>query len=285
MPELPEVEVLVRQLEPLLRGRTVRGVRVQRAKVLRPTREADLVRALIGSRFAGLERRGKYLVFTLRPPRGDAPFRLLGHLGMTGRMYCLSADAPLPKHVAVVLDLGTRRLVFEDTRYFGRLTLDLAALETLGPEPLSPRFTIAGFANALQRSRQPIKVKLLDQTVVAGVGNIYASEALYRARLSPKLPARALDPQQIQRLWSGVRRVLRLAITWGSTVPLNLSGSGQGLFYYGLQPGAPDTYEERLHVYDRNGQPCERCGTQIRRIIQAARSTYYCPRCQTAARR
>ena len=284
MPELPEVEVLARHLEPLLRRKTVRGVLVQRARVLRPTTETGLARALIGSRFAGLERRGKYLVFTLRPRGQGAPFRMLGHLGMTGRMFCLPSKNPLPKHAAVVLDLGACRFVFEDTRYFGRLTLDLSALEILGPEPLGGHFTVSDFARALKRSGQAIKVKLLDQSLLAGVGNIYASEALYGARVSPLRPAGRVSRRQVRRLWSAIRRVLRTAIDRGSTVPLNWSGGGRGLFYYGLASGAGSHYEERLRVYDREGQPCGRCGARIRRITQAARSTYYCPRCQGSRR-
>jgi len=284
MPELPEVEVLARHLEPLLRGRTIRAVRVHRARVLRPTREPELARSLSGSRFVRLERRGKYLVFTLRPRPPGASFRFLAHLGMTGRMYCLPSKAALPRHAAVTFDLGAERLVFEDTRYFGRLTLDLSALAALGPEPLLESFTAAGFARTLQRSRQAIKVRLLDQAVVAGVGNIYASEALFRARLSPTLPASRLRLAQVRRLRSSIRRVLRAAIAWGSTVPLNWAAGQSGLFYYGLAPGAPNSYEERLRVYDREGRPCDRCGSRIRRIAQAGRSTYYCPRCQRGTR-
>jgi formamidopyrimidine-DNA glycosylase len=283
MPELPEVEVLVCHLKPLLRGRVIRAVEVRRAKSLRPTREIAFTRALIGSRFLGLERRGKYLVFTLRPRPPGEPFRLLGHLGMTGRMYGLTTPCPLPRHTVVALDLGAFRFVFEDTRYFGRLTLSLSALKALGPEPLGSRWTVPVFARALQRSRQPIKIKLLDQGVLAGVGNIYACEALHRARLAPTLPSRCLSRAQVTRLRSAIRWVLRTAIDRGSTVPLDWAGAGRGgWFYYGLAPGAPDVRGERLHVYDREGEPCRRCGTRIRRITQAARSTYYCPRCQAS---
>jgi len=133
----------------------------------------------------------------------------------------------------------------------------------------------------LKRSRQAIKIKLLDQTVVAGVGNIYASEALFRARLSPKRAANRLTPKQIKRLWRAIREVLAGAIRGGSTVPLNFGGGkSDGLFYFGRAPGAPDFYEERLRVYDREGRPCLKCRRLIKRITQAARSTYYCPRCQ-----
>ena len=284
MPELPEVEVLVRHLAPLLGGRTVRGVRVHRAKVLAPTSTREFTQALLGAKFCGLTRRGKYLLFTLRPAKRAEPRTLLGHLGMTGRMYLLPAKAPLPRHTAVALNLGRWNFVFEDTRYFGRLTLDLRALENLGPEPLGVEFTVEQFAEALARSAQAIKVKLLDQSLVAGVGNIYASEALFRAGVAPAKPARSLGEARIARLWRAIRGVLGEAIACGSTVPLNYAGRGarDGLFYFGRALDAPDYYQERLRVYDRAGQPCTTCGSLIKRRVQAARSTYYCPRCQRA---
>jgi formamidopyrimidine-DNA glycosylase len=282
MPELPEVEVLVRHLAPSLRHRRVRWVVVNRPRVLRPMSVATLRRRLVGRTFLEARRRGKYVLFTLRGGRQDGPVRLLGHLGMTGRMYLQPATAPLPRHAAVVLGLGRRLFVFEDTRYFGRLTLDLKPVATLGPEPLEPAFTTNALAATLRRSRQPIKVKLLDQSVVAGLGNIYASEALFRARLAPQRPARDLTRPEMTRLRRAIRQVLTEAIRWGSTVPLDWAGTGarEGLFYYGRAAGTTDYYEERLRVYDRAGRPCLRCRAPIRRIAQAGRSTYYCPRCQ-----
>lgn len=247
-----------------------------------PTSTRKFAAALCGGRFSGLTRRGKYLLFKLRKPGRRELLNLVGHLGMTGRMYVLPSKARLPRHAAVVLDLGREKFVFEDTRYFGRLKLDTNALRRLGPEPLEAEFTVKQFAQALGRSRQPVKVKLLDQSLLAGVGNIYASEALFRAGLAPTRPARRLTGAQVKRLWRAVRAVLREAIACGSTVPLNFTGEGasDGLFYFGRAPGAPDYYEERLRVYDRAGQPCPACGTAIRRRVQAARSTFYCPRCQ-----
>jgi formamidopyrimidine-DNA glycosylase len=284
MPELPEVEVLVGHLAPLLEGRTIRAVQVHRAKVLAPTSSRTFTRALIGAKFCGLTRRAKYLLFTLRQAGQAEPRIMVGHLGMTGRMYLLPAEARLPRHAAVVLNLGRQNFIFEDTRYFGRLTLDLRALEHLGPEPLGVGFTVKQFADALSRSAQAIKVRLLDQSLLAGVGNIYASEALFRAGIAPTLPAQRLRKAQVQKLWRAIRAVLREAIACGSTVPLNYAGQGtrDGLFYFGRTPGAPDYYEERLRVYDRAGQPCPECGTAIKRQVQAARSTFYCPRCQRA---
>lgn len=282
MPELPEVEVLVRHLAPLVEGRVIRRIEVRRAKVLRSTSVTRFKRTLQGARFEGLSRRGKYLLFTLRPRGADGPLTLVGHLGMTGRFYLAQPGQPPPKHAAVVLGLNGADLVFEDTRYFGRLTLDLTPLRQLGPEPLGPEFTLAYLLHALKRSAQPIKVKLLDQSLVAGIGNIYASESLFRARISPRRAARRLEPDHVRRLWRAIRAGLAEAIAWGSTVPLNFGNGGQrdGLFYFGRAADAPDYYAEGLRVYDRAGRPCSRCGTPIKRIVQGARSTFYCPRCQ-----
>lgn len=281
MPELPEVEVLVRHLAPRLRNRVIRAVRVHRERVIRPTPRDQLERTLRGARFFSVSRRGKFVRFRLHGPDGRGRFDLLGHLGMTGRMYLLPARSPLPRHVAVTLDLGREWLVFEDTRYFGRLTLDRQPLAALGPEPLSPNFAAGPFWQALRSSRQPIKVKLLDQSLVAGLGNIYASEALFAARLSPRRAARTLTRAEGQRLWRAVRAVLRRAIRFGSTVPLDWAGAeGDRLFYYGRASETASFYEEKLMVYGRTGQPCRRCRTPIRRIVQAGRSTFYCPACQ-----
>lgn len=282
MPELPEVEVLVRHLHPLVCGRTIRAVAVRRARVLAPTSIPQLQRTLRGARFAGLSRRGKYLLFELRPPGRRRPFILVGHLGMTGRMYLIPRRAPLPKHAAVVLDLGREHFIYEDSRYFGRLTLDTRSLARMGPEPLSEEFTAVNFGTALARSRRAIKVKLLDQSLVAGVGNIYASEALFRAGIAPQLPARKLSLVQVKSLRHAIRKVLGEAIRFGSTIPLHHGEKrkGEELFYFGRAAGAADYYTERLRVYDRKGLPCPRCQTAIQRIVQAARSTFYCPACQ-----
>lgn len=284
MPELPEVEVLVRHLDPLLRNRTVRGVLVRRERVIRPTPAVQLQRKLKGAAFQGVSRRAKFLVFNLTPSNGGIVC-VLGHLGMSGRMYLQPKSACLPKHAAVILDLGTDNFIFEDTRYFGRFTLDSAPLQGLGPEPLDPSFCPEQLAPSLNKSKQPIKVKLLDQRTVAGIGNIYASEALFRARISPRKAARKLKSKQIAALCCTIRQVLEEAIAFGSTVPLNFPGGRQrtdDLFYYGSQPSAenPRSYEERLLVYDREGQPCVNCAVPIRRIVQAARSTFFCPHCQ-----
>lgn len=281
MPELPEVEVLVRHLAPLLPNRKIQDVDVRRGRIILPTTSEEFSQKLKGATFVEVSRRAKYLLFKMRDRKAKS-FLLLGHLGMTGRMYLSPAKKPLPKHAAVVFKLGAENFIFEDTRYFGRLTLDVSALESLGPEPLSDDFTVESFAQGLQRSTQAIKVKLLDQSLIAGVGNIYASEALFRAGISPRLAARKLKPPQIAKLRETIRETLFEAVAFGSTIQLSYSGEdkGDGLFYYGSAPETPDFYEERFNVYDRAGQPCKVCGTPIKRIVQAARSTFFCPHCQ-----
>jgi formamidopyrimidine-DNA glycosylase len=299
MPELPEVEVLVRHLAPLLKGKTIRAVTVHREKVIRPDSARKLERQLVGAKFLGVERRAKFLVFTLsRPSRQTSPVgkrgalplpagsrthvTLLGHLGMTGRMYLQPAKAPLPRHAAVSFDLGRTRFVYEDTRYFGRLTTDLSVLDSLGPEPFADAFSPEYLATELKRFAQAIKVKLLDQSLVAGIGNIYASEALFRAGISPRKAAHRLKKAQVGRLHATIQEVLREAIDCGSTIPLDFAGTAKrnGLFYYGQIEESSAYYQERLLVYDRVAQSCTICRTPIRRIVQAARSTYFCPNCQ-----
>jgi formamidopyrimidine-DNA glycosylase len=281
MPELPEVEVLAHHLRPLLHGKTIRGVTVRRAKVLTPTSPQEFRRAVLRATFTGLSRRGKYLLFQLKSRNTGDRLTILGHLGMTGRMFLAGKHKRLPAHAAVVFDLGGENFIYEDTRYFGRLTLDDSVVEKLGPEPLSRDFRPGSFARALKRSRQAIKVKLLDQRMVAGIGNIYASEALFRARLSPRRSANRLTRRQVKRLRVAVREVLLEAIRCGSTVPLNFGEAGSdGFFYFGRAPETPDFYGERLRVYDREGRPCPNCRSPIKRMTQAARSTFYCARCQ-----
>lgn len=281
MPELPEVEVLKRHLAEHLPGRIIRKVQVFHPKVIRPHRPAELGRVLAGCCLEGVARRGKYLLFFLGAPHHQK-LTLVGHLGMTGRFYLADRKGQLPAHAVVSLLLDQQQLVFEDPRRFGRLTLDTTSVERLGPEPLDNQFTAQHLQKRLAGSRQAIKVRLMDQRVVAGVGNIYASEALWRARISPRKRAGQLSREECQRLWRALRATLREAIACGSTIPLDFAGreSGQRLFYYGASETAGGHYQERLRVYDGEGQPCRRCGAKIRRAKQGGRSTFWCPGCQ-----
>lgn len=280
MPELPEVEVLCRHLAPRARGRKIIDVRVFKPRVIKPLSARTFRAALRGARILTVTRRAKYLCFSLR--RKERTFPLLGHLGMTGRMYFLPVGAVLPRHGAVVLRLPQEWLVFEDARQFGRMKLDDTPLAALGPEPFAAAFTVASLRSRLGDSRQPIKVRLLHQTVVAGLGNIYSSEVLFRARIDPRRKTNALANGEIARLHRAIRRVLSEAIARGSTMPLDFSGQAgrDGLFYFRARADSGGNYEERLQVYDREGQPCTRCRQPIRRVIQAARSTFFCAGCQ-----
>ena len=280
MPELPEVEVLARHLNEVTRGKTIGAVTVHRSKIIRPTSMVALGKALQGTKICKVTRRGKYLLFNLKAPRMPN-IELVGHLGMTGRMYMQPRKRALPKHTAVSFSCGRETFVFEDTRYFGRLTLDASAIKALGPEPLTDAFDGSVLFDGLRNCRQAIKPKLLDQSLVAGVGNIYASEALWRAGISPRRMARRLTQAQCRQLAKTICEVLVEAIDFGSTVPLGFDGGGEqdGLFYYGAAEGSTG-FEERLRVYDREGDPCDNCGGAIRKIVQAGRSTYFCGGCQ-----
>ncbi|MBL9134610.1 MAG: bifunctional DNA-formamidopyrimidine glycosylase/DNA-(apurinic or apyrimidinic site) lyase [Verrucomicrobiales bacterium] len=286
MPELPEVEVLARHLRPQLIGRRIRSVLVRHPRVVRPNDPAHLTETLRGATLKALRRRGKFLLFDLSRDGRSGTVPLVGHLGMTGRLYlCPGLDAARRiQHLTVALDLGDQALVFEDPRRFGRFTLDTTSVEALGPEPDDPHLTPESLRRALDGSRQSIKVKLLDQTVLAGVGNIYASEALHLAHLSPRRAAGRLSLPEAKRLLQAIRKVLLDAIRLGGSLPLDLDGHGtsDGLFYYGGSPDTPVAADaERFRVYDRAGCPCPDCGSRIRRLLQAGRSTYFCPSCQT----
>ncbi len=287
MPELPEVEILVRHLAPLVKNRKILGVQVRRARVLGNLSPRSLARKLRGATFRDVRRRGKYLLFQLTSPPDSAPFLLVGHLGMTGRMYLSPAKSPLARHAAVVLNLGRQNFIFEDTRYFGRFTLDNSRLGKLGPEPLDSAVPPEEFKRGLARSTQSVKLRLLDQALVAGVGNIYASEALFHAKVSPLTPARRLDAAQVERIWHAIRQTLTGAIEKGGSIPLDFSGTGKRdeVFYYGQYPRASEQPSEQFAVYDREGLPCYHCGSLIERLVQGARSTYFCPRCQGSERR
>lgn len=257
MPELPEVEYAVQQLRAAVLGRRIARLRVLHPALMRrlPPAQAD---AVAGRMIAGIERRGKHQLLHL-----DDGAVLVVHFRMTGEWHLdRSADAE-PPFARAIFDLtdGTR-LTLSDPRALATVALHErgdAALPVLGPEPFDPAFTAASLGAALARRRGAIKPALLDQRVVAGLGNIYAAEALWEARISPRARARSLSAERRARLVRAIRAVLRRAA-----------------------PGRyrPDAGGARWRVYDRAGMPCPRCGARIRRIVQAGRSTYYCPRCQ-----
>lgn len=279
MPELPEVESVRRQLAPLVEGRTVRAV----ARDPYPSRRLGDVARAVGGRIGPVVRRGKFLLAPLDGPPPH-PSELVLHLGMTGILRVLAADDPSghpggpDPHVRVRLELdyGTA-LVLRDARRFGRVDVvdpgdrsRLPTLAALGPEPLEDAFDPGAFAAALARRGAPVKARLLDQRLVAGVGNIYADEALWRARIHPA--ARRVGRERALRLHAAVREVLAAAV----------AREGTTFRDYRLVNGASGRYLTELDAYGRAGRPCRRCGATLRASTVAQRGTVHCPACQRA---
>lgn len=259
MPELPEVEVATRVLRAATVGRTIARVHRWHDATRRSLPDVDAAR-VVGRRVAAVERHGKHQVLAL-----DDGTALHAHFRMNGDWHVGSIDAAPERFARAALDLDDgSRISLVDSRALATLSRhddSAAALPPLGPDPTDASFDAAVLRAALRARRGPIKPVLLDQRVVAGVGNIYAAEALWRARISPRVAANTVSPARLARLAAAMRDVLQEAIA---------------------APGRYSTGEARvaMHVYGREGEPCTRCNATIRRIVQAGRSTYYCPRCQ-----
>jgi formamidopyrimidine-DNA glycosylase len=274
MPELPEVEHVVRALRRAVLGRRILAVELRLPRLLLGSSAASLKRKLRGARIDAINRRGKYIVIEF-----DNQQLLLVHLRMTGKFICVGSDMPLPPYAHVVFYLDDdRRLVFCDMRQFGRMRLlnekalhALPQIEALAPEPLTDDFTLAYLLDTLARSRRSLKQLLLDQTRILGLGNIYASEALFLARINPLKTANSLSNSRALRLHQAIRDILQEAINAGSTLRIDLTEANGS--YFG-------TTERFWRVYERAGEPCVNCGTRIRRVVQGGRSTYFCPKCQ-----
>lgn len=273
MPELPEVEHVVRALGRAVKGRRIIAAELKERKIAPNNSPAGFDRKLRDTVIQGVGRRGKYILIELSSGKV-----LMVHLRMTGKFLCLSGAADPPyAHVVFYLD-DDRRLVFCDMRKFGRMRIVAAhrlhasrEISALAPEPLSEEFSLEHFRSVLSRSRRSLKQLLLDQTRVLGLGNIYAGEALFLARISPFAVASTLSKQRALRLHSSIRRVLQEAIDCGSTLQIDLEDGDWD--YAG-------TLERFWRVYEREGEPCMNCGARIKRVVQGGRSTYFCPRCQ-----
>jgi len=268
-----------RQLAPLVIGRTIIGTE----RDPYPARRIGPLSRAVGGRITDVVRRGKFLLLPLDRSRPDTAVELIIHLGMTGIIRVLEQDDPSgqvdapAQHVRVrlVLDDG-RALVLRDARRFGRVTVvdpgdytrDAPTLATLGPEPLTDAFTVAGFAAGLAGSRAGVKARLLDQRLVAGVGNIYADESLWRSRIHPA--SRRVGAARAARLHTAVRDVLAAAV----------EREGTSFRDYQLVNGQSGRYLTELDAYGRAGLPCRRCSTTLRAAVIAQRGTTYCPRCQ-----
>jgi formamidopyrimidine-DNA glycosylase len=273
MPELPEVETVRRQLEPALVGRRFARVSIDDPRLVRPYEPAEVAAELEGEHVAAVERRGKYLIVRFESGRV-----LLIHLRMTGSLLC-APNGSLPddphRRAVVNLDDGSD-VAYRDVRRFGTwLLLEPEEAEPylaarVGEEPLDTLFTAARLGERLAGRRTSLKAALLDQRTLAGMGNIYVDEALWRARLNPLRPAAGLDRNELRRLHRGIRAALEHG----------LARQGSTLRDYRLPDGSGGSMQDEFRVYGRRHEPCDRCGTPIARAQVAGRTTWFCPTCQ-----
>jgi formamidopyrimidine-DNA glycosylase len=276
LPELPEVETVAADLRPHLVGRTVIACDIRFPTIVRHPEPARFEAELTGRRIEAVSRRGKYLLHHL--DCGTDPLLLVVHLGMTGQWRYVRAEEPEPDHLHAVMALDDgHQLRYRDTRRFGRLLLgtetELVAarkLPRLGPEPVGPAFTATDLYRRLHPRRAPLKALLLDQMVVAGVGNIYADEACFRARVRPDRPGSSLSRPAVARLRDALSGLLQEAI----------ANRGSSVDTYRDAWGEMGDQQHLLQVYGRGGQPCLRCGRPLSVVRLAGRTTVYCRRCQ-----
>jgi formamidopyrimidine-DNA glycosylase len=299
MPELPEVEHVVRALRRVVVGRRIVASEIRLPKLISPSKRSQFNRKLKGLTITGVSRRGKFILIELdnsaalphgratdtsgrqcEKPAHQQGLVLVVHLRMTGKFISLPPEEPLPKHAHAIFYLDNeRRLVFRDQRQFGVMKLVATSrlsktkgISLLAPEPLSDEFSTEYLEQVLSRSRRTLKTLLLDQTKVVGLGNIYAAEALFRAGINPFKISAELSTKRTARLHAGIRDVLDEAMSHSSTSRIDLNnpnGSSYG-----------EAFEHFWQVYEREGEPCFICGARIRRITHGGRSTYWCPRCQ-----
>jgi formamidopyrimidine-DNA glycosylase len=274
MPELPEVETVRRTLAPAVGAKILavwdsgKGLHMRRKPPRKPLQQ------LVGATLTSMRRHGKYLLLDT-----DTPYTLLIHLGMTGRVLISPAGSVRPKHTHLVLDLGDRELRFIDARRFGQIDIverarerEHPGLAILGPDPLVHGIDVVAFTAAAKKKKTTLKSFVLDQSVLAGVGNIYASEALWKAKLRPTTRAYKLTPQAAKRLAEAIDEVLHHALTNGGTT----------LSDFVAADGAEGDNADYLWVYGRAGEKCLRCKKSvIRRAVHQGRATYFCPTCQT----
>jgi formamidopyrimidine-DNA glycosylase len=275
MPELPEVELVSRYLDAIVRGRVILGAALLRERLAPDSTVSEFSRMLSGTKIDRVGRRGKHILIHLNNGR-----TLIVHLRMSGRFSLLDLESEDPKFThAVFCFADGERLVFDDQRHFGLMKIvetarlhEAKEIAKLAPEPLSEDFSIAYFRRALAASGRSLKEVLLDQTKVCGLGNIYAAEAMFAAGVDPRIPARALSTYRAARLHRSIRAVLREAIRHSAdrtVVPDDMEDS----YFKG---GNPDGW----YVYGRENKPCLNCKASIIRLKQGGRSTFYCPRCQ-----
>jgi formamidopyrimidine-DNA glycosylase len=273
MPELPEVETVRRRLAPGLEGRRFEQVEITDARLTRPHDPFEVARELEGERVTKVDRRGKYLIVRFESGRA-----LLVHLRMTGSLRHAAAgklQVDAHRRAVVKLDDGSD-VAYRDVRRFGTwLLLEPSEVDTyidarVGREPLEDAYKAKHLAEKLEKRRAPIKAAILDQRTVAGVGNIYADEALWRAQVHPLTPANELTPDEVKAVHKGIR----------SSLQAGVRRQGSTLRDYKLPDGSSGTAQDKFKVYGRAGHPCERCGTPIDKIRAGGRGTWYCPSCQ-----
>ena len=272
MPELPEVETVRRSLLGLIQNKTIKDIHVYYAKIIIGDPEF-FVTALQGRKLLTIDRRGKYLLF-----RFDHDLTMISHLRMEGKYFVRQATEPENKHVHVVFEFTDgSALQYQDVRKFGRMQLvqtgteaQVSGIKALGPEPFSSDFKIDSFYTALRRHHKAIKQVLLDQHVVTGLGNIYVDEVLWLSQISPLLPANAITRAQAEVLHDNIIQELKMAVDHGGTT----------IRSYVDANGNTGQFQFDLHVYGRQGQSCERCGTIIEKIKLGGRGTHFCPQCQ-----
>lgn len=277
MPELPEVETIVRLLRPKVVGRTVTGVHVEWMRTLGGVSKRRFRAGVVGAEVLAIRRRAKYLLFDLH--RGGRARVLVGHLRMSGRFHVVPQHADPEPWSRVRLDLSDGyALVFVDVRKFGRLVLakdEGQVLPPLGPEPLGADFTEEWFRQALGQRRRMLKPLLLDQSFLAGLGNIYVDEALFQSRLHPRRRSDRVPAARVAVLHAAIRATLADAI--------EREGSSFDGFYR-TPEGQPGRYQHQFLVYGRAGDPCRRCGRKITKLVVGQRGTHVCTRCQPVPR-
>ena len=275
MPELPEVELVAKSLDKLVRNRQILSAELLRERLAPEHSAADFAEKLAGAKVVRVHRRGKHILFEL-----DNERTLIAHLRMSGRFQLLPFDRENPKFTHAVLYFADEnRLVFSDQRHFGLMKIvetanldEAKEIKKLAPEPFSDEFNKKYFRQILKTSKKSLKEFLLDQTKVVGLGNIYAAEAMFLARVNPQIAADKLPAKKADDLFEKIREVLAESIAHGSTLnvnPENIDGS-----YYG------GGYKLQWRVYDREKNPCAVCETPIERVKQGGRSSYFCPTCQ-----
>lgn len=274
MPELPEVETIRRGIEPVITGKKIVAVYILETRLRRPVIAADFARWITGQTITGVGRRSKYLIWVMSNRAA-----LLIHLGMSGHLGLFAPETPQQKHTHIIFDLENNIQVrYRDPRRFGVMEVvpsgmlaEWPSLAGLGPEPLSADFTGASLAGALAKSGRAIKVALLDMRVAAGVGNIYANEALFAAGIDPRRLCRDLNAAEFDSLAAAVKATLSRAIARGGTTVSD----------YRNALGEAGFFQLELAVYERDKQPCLKCGAVIERVVLGGRSSYFCGCCQT----